>query len=126
MKHRYEANVDVYHLSHILSSLSFCFLLFFVPFQSGVCNEFENWPISFALTEMSLSGGRRSGGGGHCGTVIYFLYSNTVINTFSSGEPVTRLFGVRSRSMHLHVVQRIGFIHLYAFILHLYSFYCIS
>lgn len=53
-------------------------------------------PILFAFTEMSLSGGNKQGV--HSGTVLHFFHSNRVINIFSPGEVVTRLFGVRSRS----------------------------
>lgn len=52
-------------------------------------------PISFALTEMSLSGGERRGSQWHHNI---FFHSNRVINIFSPGELVTRLFGVQSRS----------------------------
>ena len=58
---------DVYRRSRILSILLFPPFFFFSPpnpSQYWVCNEFENWPISFALTEMSLSGG----GGGRRGS----------------------------------------------------------
>lgn len=101
MKHHLFLNTHAQIKRRCLSSVSLSFfsiLLFppvFSPFQSWVGNEFENWPISFALTEMSLCGGE---GGVHCGAVIYFSHSNRVINIFSPAELVTRLFGVCSRS----------------------------
>lgn len=48
------------------------------PFQCWVGNDFENCPISFALSEMSLSTGER----GYHGMVIYFSATNKVSNIF--------------------------------------------
>lgn len=65
-------------------------------------------PISFALTDTSLSGGRRwkegegleerEGGKVQGGTIIYIFHSNRVIIIISPGELVTRLFTMRRRS----------------------------
>lgn len=76
-------------------SISLLFSSLFGPFQCCVGNEFENCPISFALSEMSLSTGER----GYHAMVIYFSVTNKVINIFFFPvELVTRLSGVSSRS----------------------------
>lgn len=59
-------------------SLSLLFPSLSGPFQCWVGNEFENCPISFALSEMSLSTGEQ----GYHGMLIYFSATNKINNIF--------------------------------------------
>ena len=120
-----QKHTDTKPVSMFIVCLRFFLLLFPLLFGTEFVMSLKIGPFHLLSLKCHYLGGRGRGSRCHW---IHFFHSNRVINIFSAGELVTRLFGVRGRShasLHLHWLRESDsatFMHSFCTCI---AFYCI-